>query len=211
MEEKTIQKLNMAISAVFIGAAAILFGIALKHRTPAPATENASPAPVGETQEYQDLAGMQRLELVEDFASWTPGAKVEAEKTRSVTIDVKGEVAKAFLTVKASLDGKPLTKYESIFVKLNDEGGHLFRPQSLETPDADVTSLLYELNGVPVLASIPYDESRTPEKADLAATLQGGKSARLTAFVSSLRPALIEKLSISYVCADGSDCALTLR
>ncbi len=212
MEEKTIQKLNAAISVVFIAAAAILFGVALKHRaSPAPAAETSSPTPSDETQQYQDLAGMQRLELAKDFASWTPGAKVDPDKTRGDMIVVKGEIAKAYLTVGASIDGKPLTKYESIFVKLNDVGGHLFRPQTLATPKSDVTSLLFSLADVPVLTSIPYDETRVPEKANLAATLKDGKTVKLTAFISSLRPALLENLSISYVCVEGSDCALSLK
>ncbi len=212
MEEKTIQKLNAAISVVFIAAAAILFGVALKHRaSSAPASETSSPTPSSETQQYQDLAGMQRLEVAKDFASWTPGAKVDPDKTRGDMIVVKGKIAKAYLTVSASIGGKPLTKYESIFVKLNDVGGHLFRPQTLATPESDVTSLLFSLADVPVLTSIPYDETRVPEKADLAATLKDGKTVKLTAFISSLRPALLENLSISYVCVEWSDCALSLK
>jgi len=114
--------------------------------------------------------------------------------------------------VKASVDGKPLTKYESVFVKFNDAGGHLFRPMSLETPeDAAATSLLYALDAMPVLPNVPYDETRTPETADLVATLADGKTVKLTAFISSLRPALIEELSLSYVCAVGSDCSVTLK
>ncbi len=212
MEEKTIQRLNAAISVVFIAAAAVLFGVALKHRASSPpASETSMPTPSDETQQYQDLAGMQQLALAKDFASWTPGAKVDPDKTRGDVIAVKGQIAKAYLIVNASLDGKPLTKYESIFVKLNDVGGHLFRPQTLTTPKSDVTSLLFSLSDAPVLTSIPYDESRVPEKADLAATLKDGKMVKLTAFISSLRPALLENLSISYVCAEGSECGLTLK
>jgi len=212
-----IQKLNTAISAVFIVAAVVLFGAALKNRGKAEppaeetATETSSPAE-SPTQAYDDLDGMKRLELAKDFASWTPGAKIEDEKVRGGSLAVTGTVAKAYLSVKASVDGKPLTKYESVFVKLNDAGGHLFRPMSLETPeDAAATSLLYAMDDVAVLPSVPYDESRTPEKADLLATLADGKTVKLTAFISSLRPALIEELAISYVCADGSDCAITLK
>lgn len=212
MEEKSIQKLNAAISGVFIVAALVLFGVALKNRAaPALAPEAAAPAPTEETQQYQDLASMRQLELAKDFSSWTPGAKVEPEKTKSATLAVSGKVSKAFLTVKASIDGKPLTKYESVFLKFNDEGGHLFRPQSLATPTSDVTSLLFDLNDVPVLSSIPYDEDREPSKADLNGVLQEGKSVKLTAFISSLRPALFDELSLSYLCAEGSECGISLR
>lgn len=212
MEEKSIQKLNAAISVVFIVAAVVLFGVALKNRKAAePATEASTPAPSQESQQYQDLAGMRQLELAKDFASWTPGAKLEPEKTRSGILAVTGKIAKAYLTVKASVEGKPLTKYESVFVKFNDAGGHLFRPQSLPSPDSGVTSLLFDLGAMPVLPSIPYDETRTPVEADLVAVLQDGKSVKLTAFISSLRPALLEELTLSYVCAEGSDCAVASK
>ncbi len=212
MEEKSIQKLNAAISVVFIVAALILFGVALKNRNASgPVPEAAAPVETKETQEYQDLAGMRQLDLAKDFASWTPGAKVEPEKTRSASLVVLGNVSKAFLTVKASVDGKPLTKYESVFVKFNDAGGHLFRPRSLATPASGVTSLLFELNDVPVLPSIPYDETREPSKADLVEVLKDGKTVKLTAFISSLRPALFDELSLSYLCAEGSDCSISLR
>ncbi len=211
-----IQKLNTAISAVFIVAAVVLFAAALKNREKSEEPqEEASETPAAvesATQAYDDLDGMTRLELAEDFASWTPGAALEDEKTLGGSLAVTGRVAKAYLAVKASLDGKPLTKYESVFVKFNDEGGHLFRPMSLETPeDAATTSLLYDLSGVPVLPSVPYDETRAPETADLRATLEDGRTVKLTAFISSLRPALIEELSIAYVCAEGSDCAIALK
>ncbi len=213
MDEKTIQKMNTAISVVFISAALILFMVALQHRQASVANPGgASTAPkTSDTQDYDDLAGMQQAALGKDFASWTPEGKLDAEKTLTASLVVKGQIAKAYLAVKASLDGKPLTKYESVYLKLNDVGGHLFRPQSLKTPDTGDTSLLYELNDVPVLPSVPYDEARVPEKADLAATLQDGKTVRLTAFISSLRPALLEDVTIAYVCADNSDCSLTIK
>ncbi|HTK60555.1 MAG TPA: hypothetical protein VL283_05140, partial [Candidatus Baltobacteraceae bacterium] len=153
-----------------------------------------------------------RLEIAKDFASWTPGAKIDDEKVRTASLSVTGQVAKAYLSVKASVGGKPLTKYESVFIKLNDAGGHLFRPMSLETPaDETATDLLFDMRDVPVLPTVPYDETRTPEKADLLATLGDGKTVKLTAFISSLRPALIEELSISYVCAAETDCAIALK
>jgi len=216
MDEKMIQKLNTAISAVFIVAAVVLFGAAIKNRDKGaePASEavsNASSTAESATQAFDDLDGMRRLELAKDFASWTPGAKLEDEKVRGGSLAVTGTVAKAYLNVTVSVDGKPLTKYESVFVKLNDAGGHLFRPSSLETPEGGSTSLLYDLRDMAVLPTVPYDESRTPETADLAATLADGKTVKLTAFISSLRPALIEEMSISYVCAAGSDCAIVLK
>lgn len=218
MDEKTIKKLNTFISAVFIIAALFFFGAAIANRNsdtapkPKPKPETESPSSVtSETQEYNDLDGMKRLEIAKSFASWTPGAQVESEKVESANLQVVGNISKAYLNVKASVEGKPLSKYESFFLKFNDVGGHLFRPLSLKTPDDASTSLLYELSDVPVLPSVPYDEKRTPEKFNLTDLLIGGKTVKLTAFISSLRPALIEEMSISYVCVDSSECAISLK
>lgn len=216
MDEQAIKKLNGAISAVFIVAALVLFGAAIKGRggkeapveAPSGSATSTAESP---TQAYEDMDGMRHLEIAKDVASWTPNAKVEPEKVRGGTLVATGAVTKAFLTVKASVDGKPLTKYESFFLKLDDAGGHLFRPRSLPTPEASSTSLLYPLEAVAVLPGVPYDEAREPQAADLFAELSAGKPARLTAFISSMRPALIEELSISYVCAEGSDCSIALK
>jgi hypothetical protein len=219
MDEKMIQKLNSAISAVFIIAAALLFAAALKHRgadkvvttTPAETATSTSETETSVTPAYDDQASMQQLQVAKDFASWSPEGKLAAEKTRTVSMKVKGQVAKASLNVKASIGGKPLTKYESIFMKFNDNGGHLFRPHSLPTPaDESATDLLFDLGAVPVLPTVPYDENRTPTTVDLTSLLKDGKSIKLTAFISSLRPAMFEDLSVSYLCADGSDCSISL-
>ncbi|MEK7545965.1 MAG: hypothetical protein AAB554_02705 [Patescibacteria group bacterium] len=216
MDEKMIRKLNTAISAVFIVAAAVLFSAALKNRekaeTPFDSTSNAPSTAESATQAYDDLDGMKRLVLAADFASWTPGAEIDDEKVRGGSLAVSGRIAKAFLSVKASGDGKPLTKYESVFVKFNDAGGHLFRPQSLPTQaEDDATALLFDLGSMPVLPTVPYDETRTPDTADVTAVLKDGKTVKLTAFISSLRPALLEDLTLSYVCVEGGDCSISLR
>lgn len=227
MDDQTIQKLNMAISGVFILAAAILFGAALKHRTvPPPETTSTASAVSAEAgasatataitksaqQVVEDLGGMKELSVAASLPSWTPDAKVASDKMKSASLAVTGRIAKAYLNVKASVDGKPLSKYESVFVKFDGAGGHLFRPQSLATAsDGASTDLLYELSALPVLPKVPYDETRSPQKEDVAALLADGKSVKLTAFISSLRPAMLDALSLSYVCADGSDCAISVK
>ena len=213
MDESMIKKLNAAISAVFVAAGAILLVSFLNSRAPAsrPAAPAAEPPKNPETAFYDDLAGMPSIDLAEDFSSWTPEAQIDDAKARAADLAVTGKIARAYLFVRASLDGKPLSKYESVYVKLNDAGGHLFRPRSLAVPPSDATALLYALDDVSYLASVPYDESRTPETADLAAQLQPGKTVHLTAFISSLHPALLEALWLYYVCEEGEPCAIVLR
>jgi hypothetical protein len=216
MDEQLIKRLNVAISAILVaGGAMLLLTFLDSRKAEAPAEEPVSTTEAGqasETQEYDDLAGMASLELAKDFASWTPGAKVDDAKTRSLDLAVEGSPKKAYLTVRVSIEGKPLSRYESVYVKLNDVGGHLFRPDSLKTPETEgATSLLYDLSDVSILPSVPYDETRTPETADLAALLKDGKTVRLTAFISSLKPALIEELTLRYVCAEGESCDVRIK
>lgn len=157
------------------------------------------------------LDGMLKLSIAEDFASWTPNAKVEDSKVVSRALTVEGNVEKAFLFVDASVAGKELSSYHSFYLKLVNSGGHLFRPESLDVEAGEGTTLLYDLSDVPYLSSVPYDETKTPERADLLALLKDGSSPLVTSFISSLEGGQINELSMYYTCAEGSDCSVTIK
>lgn len=156
------------------------------------------------------LADMHKLVLAKNFESWTPDAQVDFSKTISNSIVAQGELDKVYLFVKATVEGEPLTSFDSLYFKLVYDGGHLFRPESLELPESDGTTLLYDLRDVPYLLSVPYDESLTPERVDLQRLLVPNKRVLATSFVSSMRPGRLEDLTIYYSCAEGSECSLSL-
>src|SRR3989344_5599840 len=92
-----------------------------------------------EFPDFDSLSRLEKLVVVSDFESWTPGANTQDEKIRKVIILDRGDLAKAYIYVRASLDSKALTRWESIYVKLDNSGGHLFRKESLPIPKGDKT------------------------------------------------------------------------
>ncbi len=217
MDEKLSKQLNLAITAVFFAAAGLLVWSAINRQQTLVAGEDETAsatdtADVAATPEYASAKGFASVALAQGFASWTPDGKLDDTKTRSVTLEVVGEVAQAYLLVRATQGENTLTKWDSYYFKINHAGGHLFRPMSLPAPaEENVTVLLYDLSDVPYLPGVPYSEDRIPEKADLRAELKPGSHPVITTFISSLRPSEIVEATLSYKCAEGSDCALTIK
>ena len=218
MDEKMSKKIDLALLAVGVVVILIFvwqyFQSSGKPADVKPEEQTApaaDAAPAGEYPEYAALQGMRSVELAGNFESWTPDAKVDPEKTRTAVLTVAGNVSDAFLLVKASREGQPFTQWDSFYFKLNDTGGHLFRPQSLKTPDSIIPSLLFNLYDLPYLPSVPYSEEREPERANLLAMLKPGARLYLTTFISSLKPGSIEGLTLYYACAADSDCSITIK
>ena len=216
MDETLTKRLNIAIGAVFVVAAGILVFMAIARQeeddtTTHSATNTAEVASPLNTADYESLKTMTKVSLAEHFESWTPDAKISASKTIAKQLVVKGEISKAYLLAKASEGGDSLTRWDSFFFKLNSDGGHMFRPLSLPVPPAQGTTLLYDLKNAAILPSVPYDENRTPDHADMFALLKDGKTVNVTSFISSLRQSSIDELSLYYSCKENSKCSLTLK
>jgi len=161
--------------------------------------------------DYDSLSSLKKVNLVSNFISWTPQSNIDQDKARKILVLEKGQLTKAYVYIKASLDNKALTQWESIYLTLNWTGGHLFRPQSLLVPPSDKTELLYAVNYIPFLSIIPYNEQNTPTVVDWFPYFSDGSSIQVDIFISSLRPALLEDISIYYQCVKSSECLLTVR
>lgn len=161
--------------------------------------------------DYESLSQLNKATLVSNFLSWTPSSTVTQDKLKKVLILNKGELAKTYVYIKASLDEKALTQWESIYLTMNWVGGHLFRPLSLPIPPSTKTELLYAINYVPYLSDIPYNEQSKPFTANWFPYFIEGNTVEVDTFISSLRPALLEELTIYYQCVKNSDCLLTVR
>lgn len=160
--------------------------------------------------DYDSLNNLKLLTLVKNFESWTPNAEIVNDKVAEVNIHQKGELAKGYLFIEASLDKKALSKWESIYIKINNEGGHLFRSNSLPVPSSGNTELLFALDDIYYLSSVPYSERRTPSNLSWFNYFQDGKIINLITFISSLRPALINEISLYYGCIKDGECVLSL-
>jgi len=213
MEERTKQiAINLAVllglgvlSIIILDKTTSIFEpekIEIIKEVPAPVQEPA----VSEFVDYDATKEMKSLEILSDFTTWTPDGKTQDDKKFVTFLVDKGSVSRAYILVDASLeDGKPLTAWESVYLILNYQGGHLFRPLSLPVPKSDTTVLLYAINSVPYVTK-PYSEQKTPQYIDWSGLFKQNAEIRVETFISSYsRPAKINKLVLYYECADGPD------
>lgn len=164
-----------------------------------------------ELPDYESLTRLKKLEVVTNFESWTPNSELDPTKMSRRIILNKGSLAKGYIYLRISLDGKTLSQWESIYVKMNDRGGHLFRPQSLAVPKSDKTEMLFALNYIPFLFDIPYNERFTPAVTNWFELFTPNNEIDFVSFISSRKPTIIEEISIYYECSKDSDCLLSIK
>lgn len=187
------------------------------------ASPTATPTPTlapSEFPDYDSRKNLKFLTIKTDFESWTPNTNLENNKVINTLIIENGSISKGYLYIKTSLRGKdtvdwkdatPLTQWESVYVKMNNWGGHLFRPQSLKVPPSDKTELLFAINDVPYLSTLPYSENRIPLRADWSKFFWNKSQISIVSFISSLKPARIEEMILYYECANNEDCNIVLK
>lgn len=106
-------------------------------------------------------------------------------------ISSRGQLARAYLFIEASVNDKPLSSFESIFVKMNYVGGHLVLMNSLPVPTfPTATQLLYGLNDInykrrptdasPTLNTDWFYQLNTKHKISFAAFLASQIDGRVT-------------------------------
>ncbi len=173
-------------------------------------TEKPQPKP-SEYPDYSSLKDLIPLTIIENKTSWSPKAKAENIISYRKQLEPIGEFTRVYLYIEASVNNKPLTQYESLYIKFNNTGGHLFRPQSLKIPADTITRLLYPINNIPYLSSIPYSENKTPITTNWFNLLKDDSLITVDIFISSLKPALINKIILYYDCAESSDCKIELK
>lgn len=172
--------------------------------------EKPEPKP-SEYPDYDALEDLDSLVIIENKVSWSPEGNADKIIGDKKEIEAVGQFARIYLYAEASINGKPLTQYESLYIKFNNEGGHLFRPRSLKIPADTITRLLYAVNDVPYLESIPYSESKTPLVTDWFEFFKEDSPIVFNAFISSLRPAKIDKIILYYECVENSNCKIELK
>ena len=181
-------------------------------------SNNITPPVIIEPQpsEYPDFEQTKSLNkeiILSNFESWTPNSEVLPENVSTTIIVDKGTVVKGYIYIRASLADKALSQWESVYLKFNDAiGGHIFRPNSLPIPAGAKTELLYPLNGFSYLPNAPYSDKRTPSEYNLLPLFQGNAEIKLTAFISSLRKAKIEEITLYYECQESDvECSVKVK
>jgi len=141
---------------------------------------------ISEYPDYFSLKNLKKLDIVKNFSSWTPNASIDENKMVKEIILERGEVAKGYVYVKTSINEQAFSSWESIYIKMNNIGGHLFRPNSLSIPKSDKTELLYTLDNISFLSSVPYSETKTPLKANWFNLFKDNNKIQVIAFISFL-------------------------
>jgi hypothetical protein len=161
--------------------------------------------------DYNSLISLNKLVITTNFESWTPNATKDPRKVETKIVLDKGEIAQGYLYIKASVEEKALSRWESIYVQMNYRGGHLLRTKGLPVPVSEKTELLYALDDISYVTTVPYRENDDYSKTSWLNLFSNGAEIRIDAFISSLKPAVIEEMILYYVCKDGSECSLTLE
>jgi hypothetical protein len=163
-----------------------------------------------EYPDYSSLGNLKRLNIITNFTSWTPNSKLEEDKTKIIIVVDKGHLSKGYVYIKASLDNNPLTRSESVYLKMNNVGGHLVKSKSFPVPNSSVTELLFPLDSVFFYSRLPYTEGSLQLTANYLFMFVPNSRIRIDTFISSLKPAVIQDVSIFYDCVTDEDCSLSL-
>ena len=135
---------------------------------------------------------------------------------RSLSLTVHGKIARAYVYVEASVNNKPISKFESVYIKFNGLGGHLFRPNSLPAPALEnATRLLYALNDVSYITPtayvtypVGYSDTKAFVKADWFSFLKDGLRVRFAGFFGSQIDGRID-MKLYYQCDPSTlDCSI---
>ncbi len=162
---------------------------------------------------YTATNEMHKTQVITDLASYVKKDTGEIVGQMKVGLTRVGKISRGYLIVKASVDqGRPLTIYDSIYLKLGDSGGHILRNKSLKTPNEPITSLLYPLNSIPYLRSIPYNENKQGEVTDWLTAINNSTKPIIFGFLSSSRAGgTLKEVTFAYECEpETPDCSLSV-
>ena len=169
-----------------------------------------------EFPDYNSLSILTPLELIKEKDS---NAKNINDLGLKKYLEIKGDFSRIYLYVEASVNDKPLTDWDSVYVKFNTEppliansqaGGHLFRPKSLKVPtDNKSTRLLYNTSVVPYLSNLPYSEVRNSSNVNWFEEAFKNfekpndiRKIRFDTFISTTERGKIHLIALYYKCAE---------
>ncbi len=179
-------------------------------------TGTTTPISVQPSQ-YPDYDSLQALQSVAIVTNATSSESNESFVAGGITkhLQISGNFSRLYLYAEASVNDKPLTDWDSLYIKIDGFGGHLYRPDSLATPsDNQTTRLLFNASSVPYLPSFPYSSARTPlitnwfdNIFNANTTSSKLQTARVDTFISTTRQGEIHLIALYYACADSTqDC-----
>ncbi|MFH1145507.1 MAG: hypothetical protein V1707_00900 [bacterium] len=205
------------ISAIVVLAAVGAYFLYAKTPAQAPDITDANKTEFNEQESKQppvDADPLSEAVVIKDFKNTVADGKPTAYASQRFTAN--GKFEEAYLVVSALVDGKPLTQYDSLYMKLGavvdgtykEIGGHLRRDKSIEKQPLDRTLVVYNARNVAYKEKSPYSEEGEPLSADWLSLLNNGVSHRVTGFVSTLQQGEIQEVKIRYRCVKDSACKI---
>jgi hypothetical protein len=168
--------------------------------------------PASTNADYVTLLQMGKsLVLLQSAPSYAAEGKFV--KDYQVTVKVDGWVDSGYLYVRARAGSQPLDgKYDSVYIILQDSGGHLMQLQSLLVPNsiAGTTEMLFPLSAIPAVPHVPYNANATNfQVTDWVELLNSKEKVRFWIAISTLNTAaVIDEVKIVYSCVSW-DCQLS--
>lgn len=176
--------------------------------------------------EYPDYDIIKRLEREGSFVHLIVEAKDRGQRelenqvgSRTGWLNINGKFSRAYLYAEASINDRPISQFESVFVKLNYIGGHLFRPNSLKVPASENrTELLYALSDASYITQkdfysspVGYSDSKPFAKINWFGFLNLKSRISFTGFLASEIDGSID-MKLFYECApETPDCKISIE
>lgn len=220
--EFLFQTLSAALT-ILVALGGIYFVLYLSGNTQNQPSENyptGTTTPISvQPSQYPDYDSLKGLNSVAIVTSTATSESKELSVAGGITthLQISGTFSRLYLYAEVSVDNKPLTDWDSLYVKIGGFGGHLYRPDSLATPaDNQTTRLLFNASSIPYLSSLPYSSARTPLVTDwfdnifnATSSVSRQRTTRVDAFISTTRQGVIHLIALYYACADTApDCSI---
>lgn len=165
-----------------------------------------------EYPDFEMYKTLRKQTLVNDRESYvTKNYKIIGEVSGNLLL--RGKIARAYIFFEGTVDNnKPLSVYDSIYIQINNSGGHLRRDKSLKVPPAESTRILYDLREIPYIDNVPYSENTEFKTTNWLTSLNNNGGGNYKAFLSTWRPGgLIKDISIGYECEPEDNCEIILK
>lgn len=217
-------KKRVIAASIFLLIAFISTGIMiyLFGREGALTPEKITPS---EFPDYDELSKLSSTGLIKDKPS-SATSKDDPDFTKM--LEVNGDFSGMYIYAEASVNGRVLTDWDSLYIKFDTEsqtlgefktGGHLFRPKSLRTPQSETsTRILFNASVVPYLPTVPYSEARVPLTVNWFENVfrnpqspHTSRKIRFDTFLSTSKNGVIHSIILYYECsAQTPDCYIRI-
>ena len=175
--------------------------------------------------DYDSLKDLHATELLQEKDS--SSRNINDDALTNIKLSIKGRFSRMYLYTEVSVNNKPLTDWDSLYIKFNTSppiltelqaGGHLYRSKSLAVlTDNKATRLLYNTSVVPYLSSAPYSEARIPEIVDWFSSVfdndgSSTSTVRFDTFLSTKRNGKIHLIALYYDCdSETPECFISKK